>query len=166
MKKLPIFLTGALVGAVVMTAGSALADGIKSLVNEKVGSVWELNVNGEAVGEVPIIKGSSYAPVRQIADIAGLDVDFEPGKVYLTTKEGGGLGQVVDKEYTSLQVAFWERQIDKLKELRAQKVEEKAELTTSEANASMDEAIAELDARITEYEAEIVKLEAELKAAK
>ena len=82
------YIVGFFVGALAFTAVQASADGIKSLVNTKVGSVWELHVDGKNVGEVPIISGSSYAPVRQIAEIAGMDVDFEQGKVFLTKKTG------------------------------------------------------------------------------
>jgi hypothetical protein len=164
MKKVVYFIAGTLVGAVVMTAGSAIAAEVKQLVGTKVGSVWELNVNGEAVGEVPIINGSSYGPIRQIAQIAGMDVDFEPGKVLLvTTKAGDNVEEVSDgTELLKLQIAHTMRLRDGLVNGRKEDAARLSDMPTEESKKNLEEAIKTLDEGIAKYEAEIAKLEAEL----
>ncbi|MFF2889848.1 hypothetical protein [Paenibacillus sp. NPDC057967] len=162
MKKLLIFIAGAIVGAVIMTAGSAMAGGFKALVNEKVGSVWELYVDNKSVGDVPIIKGSSYGPIRQIAEIAGMDVDFEPGKVYLSTKEESVIEK--DAEFLNLQIAHTKRLRDALVNVRNEDKARLQEMPTEEARKSLEEAIAIKEEGIAAYEAEITALEAELAA--
>ncbi|MHA7964966.1 hypothetical protein ACX93W_12555 [Paenibacillus sp. CAU 1782] len=166
------YIVGFIAGALAFTAVQASADGIKSLVNEKVGSVWELNVNGEAVGEVPIIKGSSYAPVRQIAEIAGMDVDFEQGKVFLTTKIEDGLTGPTPTEYRIGQINETLKQakseIEGMEKIIAGSEKTHKQLLAYDPNIS-DEYIAEYEktrqenlSRIDVLKAEIVKLEAEL----
>lgn len=150
-----------------MTASSAFAAEIKQLVGTKVGSVWELYVDGEKAGDVPIISGSSYAPVRQIADIAGMDVDFTQGKVFLETKEDG---------MESYEPTRQEEVEARIRHLDAVILSEKTTIfgyetlikqessPENEAVAIYRGKIAEIEKRITEYEAEIATLEAELAA--
>lgn len=161
MKKLSHFLVGTLVGATLMTAGTVFADDVKQLVGTKVGSVWELHVDGEKVGDVPIISGSSYAPVRQIAVIAGMDVGFEQGKVFLKTKEDGGNVERT-AELITLQIAHVKRLRDTLIGVRDDDMARLAEMPTEEARKSLEETIAIREKGIAEYEAEIAALEAEL----
>lgn len=97
MKKLSYIFMGMLLGIALAVSASAYADDLKSLIGLKVGSVWELRVDGETVGQVPIIKGSSYGPIRQIAEIAGLDVDFEPGVVLLETIIDDEVNVIIEK---------------------------------------------------------------------
>ncbi|MHA7962890.1 hypothetical protein ACX93W_02010 [Paenibacillus sp. CAU 1782] len=167
MKKTKYFIAGTLVGAVVMTAGSAIAAEVKQLVGTKVGSVWELHVDGKVVGEVPIINGNSYGPVRQIAEIAGMDVDFEPGKVFLETKEADGVGTVTEKdaEFIGMHIGLYERMISNLKQEKSDREAELTGLSSAAAVKEKKEAIEVLDAKIAEYEAEIAALEAELAEA-
>lgn len=174
MKKARMFVAGCLVGALTMTAAGAFADDIKSLVGIKVGSVWTLHVDGEAVGEVPIIKGSSYAPVRQIAGIAGMDVGFESGHVYLTNKanepgnvEGGDEEVEMGPdavEFKRMHIALYERMITDLESSIERREAEKKALTSPEAIADIDRAIESSQNAIANHRAEIAKLEAEIEA--
>ncbi|MHA6484458.1 hypothetical protein ACX1C1_21410 [Paenibacillus sp. strain BS8-2] len=165
MKKLSYFIVGTLVGATVMTAGSAFAAEINQLVGSKVGNVWELHVDGEKVGDVPIINNSSYAPVRQIAEIAGMGVDFEQGKVFLETKEEGM------NSYEPTRVEIIE---SRLRYLDAVIVGEKNaifgyETLIKQESSPENEVVAiyrgkivDIKGRVAEYESEITELEAEL----
>lgn len=166
MKKLSYFIAGTLVGASIMTAGSVFADDVKQLLNSKVGSVWELHVDGKQVGEVPIIKGSSYAPVRQIAEIAGFNVEFETGKVFLETK--GRSDIVTDGEIKGIElhIAHYEEMII-MQEVERDRIQSKIESTNgSEAVESLKATLVRIDARIAEYEAEIAALNVKLAEAK
>lgn len=168
------YIVGFFVGALAFTAVQASADGIKSLVNTKVGSVWELHVNGENVGEVPIISGSSYAPVRQIAEIAGMDVDFEQGKVFLTSNKGQ---TAVEYELSIKKQELETAKTVKVNTEKELKGHEKtyADLLAYDPNVSEAEKqvfekrrqqlmgeITELEAEIKTLESEIATLEAEL----
>lgn len=166
MKKFVYFISGTLVGAVIMTAGSAIAAEVKQLVGTKVGSVWELHVDGKVVGEVPIINGNSYGPVRQIAEIAGMDVEFEKGKVFLETREAlkNVDAEKPSAEYLSLRINFYNGLIKNLEHNKEISEENRSKLTTVASIKELDEHIAELNTTIAEYEAEIAKLEAALEA--
>jgi hypothetical protein len=166
MKKMKYFIVGTLVGAVVMTAGSAIAAEVKQLVGTKVGSVWELHVDGKVVGEVPIINGNSYGPVRQIAEIAGMDVDFEPGKVFLETKEADNTieptrTEVINSHLSHLAVVV-EGEQNAIKAYETLIKQEKD--SASEAATLYKAEIEKVKKRVAEYEAEIAALEAELAA--
>ncbi|GBG09521.1 hypothetical protein PAT3040_04171 [Paenibacillus agaridevorans] len=165
MKKLSYFIAGTLVGAAVMTASSALASEIKQLVGTKVGSVWELHVNGEVVGEVPIISGSSYAPVRQIAEIAGMGVDFTQGKVFLETKEDGEeMSEPTRVDVIESRLRYLDAIItgEKNAIFGYETLIKQESSPKNEVVAIYREKIAVIEARIAEYETEIVDLEAEL----
>lgn len=167
MKKMKYFIAGTLVGAVVMTAGSAIAAEVKQLVGTKVGSVWELHVDGEKAGEVPIINGSSYGPIRQIAEIAGMDVDFEPGKVFLeTAKEGGGNVEVGEKtqEVLTSEISTKKVQLQAWKDKVVAHEESIRDVDSPENVAVQEAKIVEAKGEIAALEAEIVDLEAQLAA--
>lgn len=160
MRKLSHFISGLLAGALIMTATTVFASGGKLLVNAKVGSVWELYVDNNRVGDVPVIKGSSYAPVRQIAEISGFDVTFERGKVFLSTKEGGDINEHKDGELIELQINYYKRMIDSLKISLSERKTELTSLTAEQARKEVEDTISSLEERIAEYEAEIATLEA------
>ena len=84
MKK---FIMGAIVGASLMLAGTVFADEIQSMVGKKVEGSFPLYVNGErASKDVLVIEGTSYGPVRLIAEMLGYDVSFIDSEVILTKK--------------------------------------------------------------------------------
>jgi uncharacterized small protein (DUF1192 family) len=167
MKKMKYFIAGTLVGAVVMTAGSAIAAEVKQLVGTKVGSVWELHVDGKVIGEVPIINGNSYGPVRQIAEIAGMDVDFEPGKVFLETKEAAGISESSRPEVIKDRISVVKTLVDSSNNAIAayETLIKQEKDSSSEAVLLYKAEIEKVKKRIAEYEAEIATLEAELAAA-
>ncbi len=166
MKKLSYFIAGTLVGATIMTAGSAFADDIKQLINSKVGSVWELHVDGKQVGDVPIIKGSSYAPVRQIAEIAGFNVEFETGKVYLESKGSGELVTEGEIEGLELQIKMNESLKKGLENRRAETQEKIKTTSDTKVIEGLNEHIAVLNEGIADYEKEIAALNVKLAEAK
>lgn len=164
------YVIGFIVGAFAFMAAQVSADGIKELVGIKVGSVWELYVDGEQVGDVPIIKGSSYGPIRQIADIVGMGVEFETGKVYLSTGEG----MQVDSTIADIEAKLSEKKqlYDAIEKIMA--ADEKAykdgivydpNVTAEyhqiyEKNRQVEaERLAALEKEIAELEDELIKLE-------
>lgn len=171
MKKLSYVFMGMLLGIALAISASAYADDIKSLVGLKVGSVWELRVDGETVGQVPIIKGSSYGPIRQIAEIAGLDVDFEPGVVLLESiseEVTGATGTPRSKDDVlndianiNYQISGAETNVKTLAFTAGSDVQK--DLSPDVAQFWMDEYNKAVN-RLTELEAEKADLEAELAA--
>lgn len=78
MKKIVI---GFIAGALFMVSAQAFGDGI-SFIGKKVEGEAPVTINGKVVGEAIIIKGKSFAPVRELTNGFG-------GKV--NSASGGGI---------------------------------------------------------------------------
>lgn len=96
MKKLGCVTIGIFIGIIMSFTVSVYGGSLYSLIGSEVGDEWSLSVDGEKVGVVPILSGRSYAPVRQIAELAGFEVDFEKGAVYLESKNINQEKNVID----------------------------------------------------------------------
>lgn len=82
-------LIGLLVGAILMTSGSALAAQVKSLVGLKVTGEYTVIVNNKELSDKgAVIDGKTNAPVRAISDAIGgkLDVDNKKKVINITTE--------------------------------------------------------------------------------
>ena len=81
MKKWGYLLSGVVVGAMLMTSGSALAAQVKSLVGQKVTGEYTVIVNGKALSDKgAVIDGKTNAPVRAISDAIGGDLSVDNKK--------------------------------------------------------------------------------------
>lgn len=82
MKK---FFLGLLIGIMLATASSVYADDIAKLVGKTVDNEYPVLLNGVQLGnKAPSIEGTSYAPVREISEKLGLNVEFKDDTVYLS----------------------------------------------------------------------------------
>lgn len=81
MKKLII---GFILGAVFMFSSQAIADTV-SLVGKKVGSEAKVVLDGKELSNAVIINSKSFAPVRDIAEAFGAEVEWKNGVVKITS---------------------------------------------------------------------------------
>jgi len=79
------YLIGFLAGILVATAGVAAADTI-SLVGKKIQSEAIVTLDGEEIGKAIITDGTSFAPLRIVAEAVGVGVEWEKGVVKMETQ--------------------------------------------------------------------------------
>jgi hypothetical protein len=85
MKK---FVMGMVVGAVLTLSVSVYADDVAKLIGKQVDNEYPVVLNGAPLSnKAPSIEGTSYAPVREISEKLGLNVDFKDDTVILTKKQ-------------------------------------------------------------------------------
>lgn len=77
------YVTGIIIGAVLMYSGQAFA---ATLFGSTVDAVIQVEVDGQSMGQAPVIDGVSYLPVRKFGTKAGYDVAFGEGKATLTSE--------------------------------------------------------------------------------
>lgn len=82
MKK---FISGVIVGAVLMTGASTFAAS-SSLIGQKVQGLFSIEKAGVKVADAVIINGSAYAPVRAVADATGTSLAVEGKKITMGTE--------------------------------------------------------------------------------
>ncbi|WP_018755212.1 hypothetical protein [Paenibacillus terrigena] len=88
MKK---FLAGLIVGLCIFASTTVFADSIKSLVGSKVDGTFEVYYQGKKIGDAPSIDSATYLPVRKMSNIAGMNVNVEGKRIYLTDTTTQGL---------------------------------------------------------------------------
>lgn len=81
MRKLVV---GMIIGAALTFGIQAGAAGLLSK-GDKVANVREVTFNGKTVGNAAIVNDSSLVPVRPISDALGLTINFDGGKINLST---------------------------------------------------------------------------------
>jgi hypothetical protein len=81
MKKVVISF---IAGALLMASGQALADDI-SLIGKKVAGEATVLLNGKELSNAVIIDSKSYAPVRDITESFGAEVDYDKGVITIDT---------------------------------------------------------------------------------
>lgn len=88
MKKWTYGIIGAFVGVAMTISFSAAAEEFQSLIGKQVEGQVAVIVDGKEIS-VPaaIIEGTSYAPVRAVAEAVGRNVDWYEGKVLINSKE-------------------------------------------------------------------------------
>ncbi|OMF48585.1 hypothetical protein [Paenibacillus peoriae] len=73
MKKI---VAGFLAGALFTIGATSFADEIQSLVGKKIQGETSVSVNGKSIDKAVVVDGKSYAPVRSVAEAAGMKVQF------------------------------------------------------------------------------------------
>lgn len=74
----------------------ALQAGAASLLGSTVDAVITVEVDGENLGQAPVIDGVSYLPVRKLGEAVGYEVDFGEGKATLTNEEPVAVAPAVE----------------------------------------------------------------------
>lgn len=177
MKK---FVAGIVVGALLFGGSSVLADSVKSLMGAKVTGIYTVEQNGKKIAEAAVINGSTYAPVRAIAEATGTPLKVEGKTIVLESNpEGNALSeeeiQVVNKaNRLKGDVLSWQSLIvaenEAAKTLESKIAEEKAaadkvpgRLEALETNLQKSrDYVAELQSKIDAANAEIAQLQAQL----
>lgn len=80
MKK---FFMGLIVGALLMFSSQIYAASSKLLGNE-VDNVMDVSLEGKTIGQAAVIDGTSYIPVRTLAEEFNLKVNVSPGEIKLS----------------------------------------------------------------------------------
>jgi uncharacterized protein YukE len=110
MKK---FVSGLIVGVLLFAGASAFADS-SSLIGQKVQGLFSVEKNGAKVADAVIIDGSAYAPVRSVAEAAGVTLQVE-GKKIIMTNNANVIDPLVElnakRETLVEQIATHEKQI-------------------------------------------------------
>lgn len=84
MKK---FSVGVVVGVVLAFGVSTYAEDISKLIGKQVDNEYPVMLNGVGLkNKAPSIEGTSYGPVREIAESLGLTVEFKNETVILSNK--------------------------------------------------------------------------------
>jgi len=186
------YIIGFIAGVLVATAGVAAADTV-SLVGKKIQSEAIVTLDGEEIGKAIITDGTSFAPIRIVAEATGLKVGYEKGNVKLETQnekpmslsywEGrledlNGSLEIAKKlvetaegrvEKGKLAIEKWQNTLDSLPADASEVT--KNEYTTRIANGQNEqqELEAELQARkdrVAEIEQEIIYVKVQIAAAK
>lgn len=148
MKK---FVLGLILGIAIAATSSVYADEVVSFIGKKVDGEFPVILNGVSLtNKVPVIEGTSYAPVREISEALGLEVKFESETVILTSPRSGEIPVNEPKQdLPSLEAV--DSQIDGLK----------SELATLEWQLprARESAAANLQVRIHELKEQISNLE-------
>lgn len=152
------------VGAVVMTSGTVLADKVSQIGN-KVAGETAVYVNGTRVSDAVIIKDKSYVPARDVADALGANVEWKGSAGIMINNEVNWeeLKRVSDLkaeiELSHANIELLEKSIvnstKKMEEASGQYKqyqEERIEQSTKE--------LAEEKAKLAQYENELAELEA------
>lgn len=181
MKKSLYVLGGVLIGVVVATSSSAMADGVKSLIGKKVTGEYTITVNGEKLTDKgAIIDGKANVPVRAISESLGAEIKVSGKTITVTTEPSNDTAN--SSVNNSNQYASWskadlvnrqttlkdnilaptqaERQ-SLLKELEQAKADESEVLIET-----LEKQIAVYDNDIAKYTAELEKVEAALASIK
>lgn len=77
-------IVGILIGSALTFGIQAGAAGLLSK-GDKVANIREVTLNGKSLGNAAIVNDSSLIPVRPLTEAFGLNVDFDGGKINLTS---------------------------------------------------------------------------------
>lgn len=163
----------ALTCTLILSTSQAIASSLGSLVGKRVSTESEVYVDGVRISDAIIIEGKSYAPVRDIAESVGREVNFtsakDGGKAVITIKysdeDKAYLIASIDSQLESLGIERQNLQND-ITLLNERREKELALMPdeASEVNKRIDGQIAEREKRINEINTEIERLEVERKA--
>lgn len=157
MKKMVL---GFLLGAGLATAFNANA-AVETLIGKQVEDEFSVKLEGKVLERKALaIDGSSYAPVRVIAESLGLDVNFENNEVLLSRvqQEGEDKMQTREEKEKKARISVIDRRVKTLQDtilLTNMDIEAKTKKNPD------DPFITELKSRIVMYNQEIVDLERE-----
>lgn len=86
MKKLAYLSSGIIIGALLVTSGSALAAQVKSLIGQKVTGEYTVVVDGKSLEDKgAVINNKANVPVRAVADALGANISIEGRTINITT---------------------------------------------------------------------------------
>lgn len=92
MKK---FITGFIAGALMFSAIPVFAN---SLIGSRVEGLYSIQKNDKKIADAIVVNGSTYAPVRAIANATGVNIAVEGKVIILNSKEvdenGNTIGEV------------------------------------------------------------------------
>lgn len=93
------FAIGILVGVLLMTGGTVLADEIQSYIGKQIEGQFPITIDNERI-EQPglVIEGVSYLPVRAAGELFGYEVSFIDSEVILRKNNSNDSERDVDKE--------------------------------------------------------------------
>src|SRR5690606_1064845 len=107
------YLIGFVVGLLVFVGTTALADEISN-VGKKIEVEVPVVLNGEELlVKAVAFEGTSYLPVRAVAESLGLEVDYKDGVIYL---EGGSVQNVAEEVKRLLRIEEVEKEIARYEE--------------------------------------------------
>lgn len=101
MKKAANLLIGFIAGAIFMFSAQIYGSG--SLTGEKVDSQMDVKVNDKSIGSAAVINGTSYVPLRAIANELNMQVNVSSGNINLKTaslpgaEKEGKMGALITK---------------------------------------------------------------------
>lgn len=178
-------ISGLVVGALIFGGVPTFA-AVKSIIGAKVTGVYSIEQNGKKIADAAVINGSTYAPVRAIAEATGTSLTVEGKRIVLDVNEGSSVpleGDALTPEELELtnQIQKLRRDVltnqqfiesenetikmyeDKIAEENSRTEKEPIRFEGLNANiAKSKESIAEYQAKIDAAEAEIKQLEAQL----
>jgi hypothetical protein len=83
-------ISGLVVGALIFGGVPTFA-AVKSIIGAKVTGVYSVEQNGKKIADAAVINGSTYAPVRAIAEATGTSLTVEGKRIILDVNEGGSV---------------------------------------------------------------------------
>lgn len=181
MKKVAYIAGGIVIGIVISTTSSVLADGVKSLVGKKVTGEYTVVVNGTTLSDKgAIIDGKANVPVREYSKALGADIKVEGKMINVTTTSNVQTEEtaIVDGKYAGRSKADLEESLSIFRDnilapnLKGKEyIEEeiayyKSKDMKPEEYAARTKALDEYNERIEKANAEIAEIEAALAALK
>lgn len=174
MKKI---VAGFLAGALFTLGTTSFAAEIKSLVGKKIQSEVTVTANGKQLDNAVVVDGKSYAPVRAIAQAAGMEVEFGKEGIVLTEtaqepvtnpvneaapEEPAKEQQAVNWE-DDAKIKEWQAEINRLQEKKNEAAESlsSGQLTNFEAEGAQG-VVEDLQQIIDRYEKRIDERKAKL----
>jgi Phr family secreted Rap phosphatase inhibitor len=158
MKK---FVMGIVVGAVLSFGVSSYADEISQLIGKQVDNEYPVVLNGQKLENVaPSIEGTSYAPVREISEKLGLDVEFKDDTVILSKPQQSEVKNVDGNapiQENAPDIEAIERQIFSTK-LYLSAAEESYKSASPEAKPTIEKYVNEYKAKLADLEKQKAEL--------
>lgn len=154
MKK---YLIGFMAGVLLMFSTSVLAEGI-SKIGKRIEAEFSVQLDGEELPFKAIaLEGTSYAPVRSVAEALGLEVDFVDKVVVLNSKQPkeADLVKELKEELRDVSNLAADESL-KLSLL-------KSNLSRAKFNDESDDVIAEIESEITATEEKLAEYVAKQK---
>ncbi len=166
MKK---FISGIIVGVMLFAGTTVLADGV-GLIGKKVTGIYTVEVDGKKIADAAVIGGSTYAPVRSIADATGTVLKVEGKKIIMETESAANTSTSAKIEELKFQISVMTTNIKEKQgsvKLYETDIIPKAEQEYKNAAGTDEEQWkkSSLDSRVSElknYKTELSELESEL----
>lgn len=184
------YLIGFLAGILIAISGVAAADTV-SMIGKKIQSEAIVTLDGEEIGTALIVDGTSYPPLRTVAEAVGVGVGWEKGVVKLETQtesrsasywEGqlevlnnflnatnNEISRVEKKITTSNEIIEnWEFKYNNIAEGTSDKMKESYSSTIADLKQShkqLEDQLSDYQERASEIEQEIIYVKVQLAAA-